>query len=105
MTEVAKLELFTLSDSQDGPTLARLVSLTLNPGDVLVMRGDTIHAGAGYVRGHFGRLHAYLDHPMVKRDLDSTDRKLPQLKSATRVVGRKVSTKVSSGRAKRKARK
>ena len=82
MTQRAKLELFTLLDRQDGPTLQRLTPLTLNPGDVLVMRGDTIHAGAGYVREHFGRLHCYLDNDAVRRTLNSTDRDLPPLTSA-----------------------
>ena len=79
MTERAKLELFVVTETQNGSVLERLVSLTLNAGDVLVMRGDTVHAGSGYVRGHFGRLHAYLDHPSVKRCPNTTDRHLPHL--------------------------
>lgn len=73
----AKLQLFVLN-SED--MLVRLVSLVLNPGDVIVMRGDTIHAGAAYRCGHFGRIHCYLDNPAVLRNPNRTDRtSLPDL--------------------------
>src|SRR3546814_7394212 len=39
----------------------------LQPGDVLVFRGDVLHADAKSDRGHFGRLHCYLDNPAVPR--------------------------------------
>lgn len=38
----------------------------LDPGDVLVFRGDLIHAGAEY-ESHNCRIHAYLDTPCVSR--------------------------------------
>lgn len=38
------------------------------------MRGDTVHSGAAYANGHFGRIHCYLDHPLCKRGYNSTER-------------------------------
>src|SRR3546814_281110 len=97
MTVKAQLELFTIDNSNGSDALVRLTTLTLNPGDVIVMRGDTIHAGAAYRRGHFGRVHCYLDNPAVQRMPNHTDRKgLPEL--ATNVV----STAAQSKRKKKK---
>ena len=33
----------------------------LNRGDVIVFRGDLVHAGTDADDGHFGRIHVYLD--------------------------------------------
>ncbi len=41
--------------------------LVLAPGDVLVFRGDLIHAGAEYASENV-RVHAFLDSPAVPRD-------------------------------------
>lgn len=43
----------------------------LEPGDVLVFRGDVVHAGAAYDSDNV-RLHAYLDSNMVERRGNST---------------------------------
>ena len=47
------------------------VDLHLNKGDVLVFRGDLLHAGARYERKNI-RIHAYVDHPLVKRPPNET---------------------------------
>jgi len=44
---------------------------TLSRGDVLVFRGDLMHAGAAYDRENT-RMHLYLDVPAVKRQRNST---------------------------------
>ena len=46
----------------------------LNRGDMMIFKGTTIHAGGEYPVGHFGRFHFYLDHPLVAREFDSTDK-------------------------------
>lgn len=56
------------------PSLELKQTVPLNRGDVLVMRGDTVHSGAAYANGHFGRIHCYLDHPLCKRGYNSTER-------------------------------
>ena len=38
----------------------------LSPGDVVVFRGDFIHAGSGYANAN-SRIHYYLDSPLVPR--------------------------------------
>lgn len=38
------------------------VLLSLDEGDMLVWRGDLVHAGAGYAETHY-RIHAYVDPP------------------------------------------
>ena len=43
----------------------------LNSGDVIVFRGDTVHAGTEYETANV-RLHAYLDSDRVTRPLDRT---------------------------------
>lgn len=45
--------------------------LTLHRGDVLFFRGDLVHAGAGYQLPNT-RVHAYLDHPLVRRPPNQT---------------------------------
>ena len=45
--------------------------IELNKDDLIVFRGDLVHAGTASVNGHFGRLHAYLDSEMVKHDSTS----------------------------------
>jgi hypothetical protein len=40
--------------------------LSLDRGDVIVFRGDLVHAGAEAPAGHWGRLHVYLDSLEVK---------------------------------------
>lgn len=48
--------------SCDADAEATAVLLELQVGDVLVWRGDLVHAGAGYRIVHY-RLHAYFDPP------------------------------------------
>ena len=48
--------------------------LRLNRGDMIIFKAITIHAGGAYPEGHFGRLHAYLDHECVHRLDNTTDR-------------------------------
>jgi len=43
----------------------------MNPGDMLIFRGDTVHAGSSY-RKYNIRIHTYADHPSVERDPNST---------------------------------
>lgn len=43
----------------------------LDAGDVIVFRGDLIHAGSAYT-SHNLRLHAYIDHPLVPRPPNKT---------------------------------
>ena len=40
--------------------------LTLNAGDIVVFRGDFIHAGSAYEKANY-RIHYYLDSPLVPR--------------------------------------
>lgn len=42
-----------------------------NKGDVVIFRGDTIHAGSEYYAENI-RLHAYIDTPSYKRDANVT---------------------------------
>ena len=59
--------------------------LALNVGDLLVFRGDLVHAGAGYNHDNI-RLHCYMDHKSTKRThnvtfyLDQDSRILPRKK-------------------------
>ncbi len=80
LREPAHLKLHVVVERDGEHVLEELTDLTLNPGDVLVMRGDLVHAGGGYEHGHFARLHCYLDNPRVKRGANTTDRKLPPTK-------------------------
>jgi len=43
----------------------------LEPGDMLVFRGDFVHAGSGYQQDNF-RIHYYLDHPWLRREKNRT---------------------------------
>ena len=45
--------------------------IELSRGDLVVFRGDLIHAGTASVNGHFARLHAYLDSESIKHDTTS----------------------------------
>ncbi len=45
--------------------------LLLEPGDLLVFRGDFIHAGSSYAEENY-RLHTFLDSPEVPRDPNTT---------------------------------
>ena len=49
--------------------------LPLQVGDVLVWRGDLVHAGAGYTAEHV-RVHAYVDPPahVYERPFGKTNR-------------------------------
>lgn len=49
----------------------RRETVELNAGDVIVFRGDLIHAGSEYAR-HNLRIHAYIDHPLVPRPPNKT---------------------------------
>ena len=46
-------------------------TVALAAGDVIVFRGDLIHAGSAY-ESHNLRLHAYIDHPTVPRPPNKT---------------------------------
>lgn len=46
-------------------------TVILQRGDVLLFRGDLVHAGAAFGKGHV-RLHAYLDVEGVHREPDQT---------------------------------
>lgn len=48
----------------DNPIKSKLISL--NPGDMLIFRGDLVHAGSKY-KDENVRLHAYLDSPLIDR--------------------------------------
>lgn len=43
----------------------------LNPGDMIVFRGDFVHAGSEYQKDNF-RIHYYLDSPLVPRTANRT---------------------------------
>jgi hypothetical protein len=45
----------------------------LDPGDVAVLDGRTVHAGAGYIDAVNFRLHAYFDSRRVKHDNQSQE--------------------------------
>jgi hypothetical protein len=46
-------------------------TVELDAGDVIVFRGDLIHAGSAYT-AHNLRIHVYLDHPTVPRPPNRT---------------------------------
>lgn len=46
-------------------------TLDLEPGDLVIFRGDLVHAGSAYDRRNI-RLHAYLDSPAVPRVANRT---------------------------------
>ena len=46
-------------------------TLQLAAGDAVVFRADLVHAGSAYDKNNI-RIHAYLDHPSVKRDPNRT---------------------------------
>ena len=52
------------------PKVARK-TVELDAGDVIVFRGDLIHAGSAYTARNL-RIHAYLDHPTVSRPPNRT---------------------------------
>jgi hypothetical protein len=43
----------------------------LNSGDMVIFRGDFVHAGSGYTQDNF-RIHYYLDSPTVPREKNRT---------------------------------
>ena len=47
------------------------VDVLLDKGDILVFRGDLVHAGSSYKDDNI-RIHAYLDSPVVPRDKNTT---------------------------------
>jgi hypothetical protein len=47
------------------------VEVALEPGDMLVFRGDFVHAGSGYEADNY-RIHYYLDSPLVPRVANRT---------------------------------
>ena len=63
-------------DGGDGGDGGELLSLRV--GELLVWRGDLVHAGAGYAHEHF-RVHAYVDPPrhIYYRPPGKTNRCLP----------------------------
>ena len=54
----------------DGPSKPAL-TMRLEPGDVLLFRGDCWHAGAGYTTKN-RRMHFYLSSPMRRREAGRT---------------------------------
>lgn len=52
------------------PKIARH-TITLGTGDVIIFRGDLVHAGSPYAARNI-RLHAYIDHPTVPRPSNRT---------------------------------
>ena len=54
----------------DGPSKPAL-TMRLEPGDVLLFRGDCWHAGAGYTTKN-RRIHFYLSSPMRRREAGRT---------------------------------
>jgi hypothetical protein len=46
-------------------------TVELAAGDVIIFRGDLVHAGSPYEK-HNVRIHAYLDHPTVSRPPNRT---------------------------------
>mgnify|MGYP001060209860 CR=1 FL=1 len=44
------------------------VELFIGRGDVVIFRGDIVHAGAEAAHGHFGRIHVYVDSQRVVHD-------------------------------------
>jgi hypothetical protein len=63
------------------------VFVSMNPGDILIFRGDLVHAGGSYESMNW-RLHAYVDHDSVARDLGASyplqDYELSYIKSVSR---------------------
>lgn len=59
--------------SMDMPADAEITRKTvkIEPGDVLVVRGDVVHAGSAYAEDNW-RLHCYLDSPHVARRTNRT---------------------------------
>lgn len=51
----------------------RIERLTLNIdcSDIVIFRGDLVHAGSGYENENY-RLHAYMDSPKVPRTINRT---------------------------------
>ena len=47
-------------------------AISYNRGDVIIFRGDIVHAGTESVEGHFGRIHVYLDSANVKHTKNGT---------------------------------
>lgn len=45
--------------------------LPLDRGDVIIFRGDAVHAGTDTPEGHFGRIHCYLDSREVVHDRET----------------------------------
>ena len=52
------------------PKIARH-TVTLDAGDVIIFRGDLVHAGSPYAARNI-RIHAYIDHPTVPRPPNRT---------------------------------
>lgn len=46
--------------------------LKINKEDVVIFRGDLVHAGASFEEYNI-RIHTYLDHPKIKRKQNSTE--------------------------------
>ena len=57
--------------STKGISNVRRKVIYLDPGDILIFRGDLVHAGAGFENLNI-RVHCYLDHADVKRTEDTT---------------------------------
>jgi len=56
-------------ENMGGPI--KSVDISLNPGDILVFRGDLVHAGAEYTSKN-NRVHLYLDSSVVDRSDNTT---------------------------------
>jgi len=59
------------NDVTDKLNPIRPLKLELQPGDVLVFRGDLVHAGSDY-NIHNYRIHTYLDSPKINRKYNKT---------------------------------
>lgn len=66
----ARLSLQSANELQDVSPI-RCKQVSLNPGDILVFRGDFVHAGSGYQQDNV-RIHYYLDSPLVPRTRNRT---------------------------------
>lgn len=40
--------------------------INMDPGDIFIFRGDTVHAGSNYEVSNY-RIHAYMDSPSIPR--------------------------------------
>lgn len=63
--------MYGLNNDLENDNKIEFKEINLLPGDILVFRGDLVHAGAAYEKDNM-RVHIYGDSPNVKRDPNST---------------------------------